>query len=103
MSRAHGRYFSAPVNPEDLRPISRGTVRRVVATFRPYRGKVAVVAVAIVITAVLGVVNPLLIKAVFDKALFGNPQGDCAGQPCPNMHNLYVFKYFVCELVWKNR
>lgn len=80
-----------PVPEEDRRPIPRSTVRRVIATFRPYRRKVNVVALAIVVTAGLGVVNPLLIKAVFDKALFGNPQGVCDGGPCPNMHNLYVY------------
>jgi ATP-binding cassette subfamily B protein len=60
------------------------------ATFRPYRAKVALVAVAIVITAGLGVINPLLIKAIFDNALFGNPPGDCAGAPCPQM-DLLIF------------
>jgi len=44
-------------------------VRRVVATFRPYRGKVGLVALTIAFTSGLGVANPLLIKAVFDNAL----------------------------------
>ncbi len=61
------------------------------ATFRPYRGKVNLVALAIIVTAGLGVVNPLLIKAVFDKALFGNPPGTCDGGPCPDMSNLYGY------------
>jgi ATP-binding cassette subfamily B protein len=91
MSRAHGRYFAAPVNPEDRRPISRTTVRRVIATFRPYRPQVTVVAIAIVVTSILGVFNPLLIKRVFDQALFGNPAGDCAGSACPNMPKLYLY------------
>jgi ATP-binding cassette subfamily B protein len=80
-----------PLPEEDHRPIPKKTVRRVVATFRPYRGKVNLVALAIVVTAGLGVVNPLLIKAVFDKALFGNPAGVCDGQPCPNMSNLFLY------------
>jgi ATP-binding cassette, subfamily B, bacterial len=75
---------------EDPRPINRATVRRVVATFRPYRRKVSVVGLMIVITAGLGVVNPLLIVQVFDKALFA-PSGDCAGQPCPNLPLLYTY------------
>jgi ATP-binding cassette subfamily B protein len=87
--RGHGHF--RPVPEEDQRPIQKKTVRRVVATFRPYRGKVTLVGVAIVVTSGLGVVNPLLIKAVFDKALFGNPPGQCADVPCPNMHNLYVY------------
>jgi ATP-binding cassette subfamily B protein len=80
-----------PHLPEDDRPIGKKTVRRVVSTFRPYRGKVAIVALAIAFTAGLGVVNPLLIKAVFDNALFGNPAGDCGGGSCPNLNNLYVY------------
>ena len=54
----------------DPRPISRKTVRRVVGSFRPYRGKVSLVGFLIVVTASLGVVNPLLIAVVFDQALF---------------------------------
>ncbi len=75
---------------EDKRPIRRGTVRRVVRTFKPYRGKVVLVALAIVATSGLGVVNPLLIKWIFDNALFGNPAGVCRGGACPSMHALYV-------------
>ncbi len=88
--RGHGRY-ARPYSEDDERPIQRKTVRRVVATFRPYRRQVNVVAVAIVITAALGVVNPLLIKEVFDKALIGNPPGVCGRVACPNMHNLYLY------------
>jgi ATP-binding cassette subfamily B protein len=88
--RGHGRYFR-PLSEEDKRPIPKKTVRRVIATFRPYRGKVNLVALAIIVTAGLGVVNPLLIKAVFDKALFGNPAGVCDGEACPNMSNLFLY------------
>src|SRR5215470_15034879 len=76
----HGRMFGmggAPVDQEP-RPISRATVRRVVTTFRPFRTKVTVVGLMIVVTAGLGVVNPLLIVRVFDQALFA-PNNDCAG------------------------
>ena len=62
---------------------SPGLVRRVAGLFRPYRGRVALVFVLIVITSVLGVVNPLLTKAVFDKALFP------PGQDGPNYTLLY--------------
>ena len=55
-------YHIGALPDEDAKPIDRKTVRRVVATFKPYKGKVAVVGVAIFITSVLGVVNPLLIK-----------------------------------------
>jgi ATP-binding cassette subfamily B protein len=75
---------------EEPRPIKKATVRRVVATFRPYRRKVTLVGLMIVITAGLGVVNPLLIVRVFDNALFGT-NNDCAGQPCPNLPLLYFY------------
>ncbi len=86
--RRHGR-FPAPLPDQDRRPIRKQTVRRVIATFRPYRGKVTLVGLAIVVTSGLGVVNPLLIKRIFDHALFGNPPGQCDGGSCPNLHTLY--------------
>jgi ATP-binding cassette, subfamily B, bacterial len=79
----------APIG-EDPRPLKPATVRRVVATFAPYRRKVTFVGLMIVITAGLGVVNPLLIVRVFDNALFGS-NNDCAGQPCPNLSLLYFY------------
>ena len=85
----HGRYMRAPAQ-EDDRPIRAKTVRRVIGTFRPYRRKVAWVGLAIVVTSGLGVVNPLLIKWIFDNGLFGNPPNHCAGQPCPQLHTVYV-------------
>jgi ATP-binding cassette, subfamily B, bacterial len=73
----------------DPRPISRKTVRRVIGSFRPYRGKVSLVGILIVITATLGVVNPLLIAVVFDKALF--PKSDTVPPHLlpPNMDLLF--------------
>jgi ATP-binding cassette subfamily B protein len=62
---------------------SPGLLRRVARLFRPYRARVAAVFVLIVVTSVLGVVNPLLTKAVFDKALFP------PGQSGPNYTLLY--------------
>ncbi|WP_404448150.1 ABC transporter ATP-binding protein/permease [Microbacterium marinum] len=47
--------------------------RRVVALFRPYRGRLAVTAALVVAGAALGVIPPLLVQRVFDDALF--PQG----------------------------
>jgi ATP-binding cassette, subfamily B, bacterial len=75
---------------EDPRPIKGATVRRVVATFKPYQGKVVFVGVLIVITAGLGVVNPLLIRWIFNEGLFGLPPRVCAGGPCPDMHVVFV-------------
>jgi len=90
----HFRMYGRPVPEELKRPISGTTVRRVIGIFRPYRRKVAVVGLAIVVSSGLGVVNPLLIRAVFDNALFG-PNGDCSGQPCPNLHLLFVYCGFM--------
>src|SRR6201992_44467 len=55
---------------------------RIVPLFRPYRLRVAAVIVLIVVTSSIGIINPLLIQAVFNKALFV-PGG-------PNLHLLYV-------------
>ena len=86
--------WAAPVAEEDKRPISRTTVRRVVAIFRPYRRQVAVVGAAIVVSSSLGVVNPLMIAKIFNDALFGPNTGPdvgmCSGQPCPNLHALWT-------------
>ncbi len=86
----HRSFFAVPT--EQSRPVDRATVRRVVDTFRPYKRKVWVVAILIVITAILGVANPLLIVKVFDNALFGSdPTGNCGGDSCPNLPLLYRY------------
>ncbi|HEX6230781.1 MAG TPA: ABC transporter ATP-binding protein [Actinomycetota bacterium] len=95
--RGHGRMFRVPAE-EDLRPIRKQTVRRVLGTFRPYRGKVALVGLAIVLTSGLGVVNPLLIKWIFDRALFGNPAGSCGAGGCPDLSALYVGVAFMVAI-----
>ena len=46
------------------------TGRRVVALFGPYRSRVALIALAIVISSALGIVVPFLTQAIFDRALF---------------------------------
>ena len=79
-----------PTSTEDERPVDRATVRRVIDTFRPYKRTVGLVAIAIALTAGLGVVNPLLIAKVFDNALFGT-DGSCGGAPCPNLPLLYRY------------
>ncbi|MFQ6030701.1 MAG: ABC transporter ATP-binding protein [Dehalococcoidia bacterium] len=43
---------------------------RIAAAFRPYLGRVVGVGLLILVTAGLGVVNPVLIRVVFDQALF---------------------------------
>jgi ATP-binding cassette, subfamily B, bacterial len=49
---------------------NRDTARRVVPLFRPYRAQVAAVVGLIVVTSTIGIINPLLIQVVFNKALF---------------------------------
>jgi ATP-binding cassette subfamily B protein len=54
-----------PVPPE-----RRGrTIRRIVAFFRPYRGQVTVVLVAILATSFIGLINPILLKLLIDDAI----------------------------------
>ena len=67
---------------ETLARADRGSARRIVPLFRPYRLQVAAVIVLIVVTSTIGIINPLLIQVVFNKALF--VQGG------PNLHLLYV-------------
>jgi ATP-binding cassette, subfamily B, bacterial len=64
------------VTPDAPAHAGRDTARRVVPLFRPYRTQVAVVVGLIVLTSTIGIVNPLLIQAVFNKALFvpGGPK-----------------------------
>ena len=52
------------------RTARQGLGRRIVSAFAPYWFKVSVVGVLILVTAGLGVVNPVLIRVVFDSALF---------------------------------
>jgi ATP-binding cassette subfamily B protein len=61
--------------------VNKQTVRRVARSFTPYRNRVLVVGLAIVVTSALGVVNPLLIKVIFDTALF-------CGAACPDLDRL---------------
>ena len=65
---------TAPVSP---------LVPRILAAFRPYTGRIVLVGLLIVVTAGLGVVNPVLIQVVFDNALFPQSGG-------PNMHLLWM-------------
>jgi ATP-binding cassette subfamily B protein len=49
---------------------NRGLLRRVLGLFRPYRRQVLGVGLLILLTAGLGVASPLLVREVFDQALF---------------------------------
>ena len=59
-------------------------MRREIDTFKPYKRTVALVAIAIVLTSGLGVINPLLIAEIFNNALFGEQgAGEVLLQPSP--------------------
>jgi ATP-binding cassette subfamily B protein len=60
----HPHRMVPPDTPE--RPARPGTFRRIARTFRPYRRQVTLVAVLILVTSGLGLVNPLMIKYVFN-------------------------------------
>ena len=58
-------------------------IPRIIRLFRPYGTRVTIVGVLILVTASLGVVNPILIKVVFDSALFPTVGG-------PDLNLLWV-------------
>jgi ATP-binding cassette, subfamily B, bacterial len=64
---------SDPDQPDRPHGDVRRLVPRVFGLFHQYRGRVAVLALLIIASSAIGVVNPLLTKSVFDDALF--PQG----------------------------
>ena len=66
-----GGHFRAPPAPTKPVPAERRgrTIRRIAAFFRPYRGQVAVVTGAILLTSVLGLINPILLKLLIDDAI----------------------------------
>jgi ATP-binding cassette, subfamily B, bacterial len=76
---------SSAADPPAQDPLARAeqsTARRVIPLFRPYQVRVALVGGLIVVTSAIGIINPFLIQAVFNKALFV-PGG-------PKLHLLYV-------------
>jgi ATP-binding cassette subfamily B protein len=59
-----------PEGPDKPQGDVRRLVPRVVRLFRPYRRRVSVLALLILLSSAIGVVNPLLTRNVFDNALF---------------------------------
>src|SRR5690606_14863389 len=47
-----------------------GLGRRVISLFRPYRGRIALTGILVVIGAGIAVVPPLIVQRIFDDALF---------------------------------
>ncbi len=66
------------------------TARRIAAFFRPYRGQVVVVLVAIIATSLIGLVNPYLLKLLIDDVIVGGRY---------ELLNLYVGLMIVLPIV----
>ena len=64
-------------------------LRRIARLFRAYRSKVAAVIGLILVTSLLGVVNPLLVKPLFDKGLYPTHGPRNVASP-PNLHLVYL-------------
>ncbi|MDQ4143788.1 MAG: ABC transporter ATP-binding protein/permease, partial [Actinomycetota bacterium] len=63
---------------EPDRKAKPGTMRRIVRTFRPYRRQVGLVGFLILLTAALGLINPLLIQVVFDRVIDPEASGSAS-------------------------
>ena len=57
-------------------PARPGTFRRIAQIFKPYRRRVGLVAFLILLTAGLGLINPLLIKSAFETLLSDGPKDE---------------------------
>ncbi len=81
--RAAARFLAPPgEDPTPVPPERRGqTMRRIAAFFRPYRLAVGLVLGTILLTSLLGLINPYLLKLLIDEAI---PQRDLG------LLNLYV-------------
>ncbi|MDL2335558.1 MAG: ABC transporter ATP-binding protein, partial [Chloroflexota bacterium] len=75
LPRRGGRFFGPPESGASHVPKERRgqTIRRIAGFFRPYRIAVAAVLTTIVLTSLLGLINPYLLKLLIDEAL---PQRD---------------------------
>jgi ATP-binding cassette, subfamily B, bacterial len=60
---------TAPLPESERRPVSTATVRRILRFFRPYLLRVVLTVVAIIAVAVIGLVNPFLLKLIIDEAI----------------------------------
>jgi ATP-binding cassette subfamily B protein len=65
-----GGYSAGP-----KRPISKETLRRVAASFRPYRAQVIWTAVAVLASAALGIMPPLFLQTIISQGLIAHDLG----------------------------
>jgi ATP-binding cassette subfamily B protein len=73
--RGGGGFFGGGSEPDlTRRPGTDGpTMRRIAGFFRPYRARLAFIAVLILVTVTIGVVNPILLKLVIDNLTSDEP------------------------------
>ena len=55
--------------------ITKGTVKRILVTARPYRRVLSAFLGLVLVDALLGAVNPLLLRAIIDKGILGHDRG----------------------------
>jgi ATP-binding cassette subfamily B protein len=68
MTRRGGFWGGGPEPDMTRRPGSEGrTLRRIAGFFKPYRGRLAFIAVLILLTVSIGVINPILLKLAIDN------------------------------------
>jgi len=60
-------FREVPSGADPPAHVGRDTAKRVFPLFRPYRPQVVFVVALIVVTSTVGIVNPLLIQAVFNR------------------------------------
>jgi ATP-binding cassette, subfamily B, bacterial len=73
--RGGGFWGGGPDPDLTRRPGSEGpTLRRIAGFFKPYRGRLAFIAVLILITVAIGVVNPILLGLAIDNLVPGGQQ-----------------------------
>ena len=77
--RANRLFPTTDIDPKTLQRPDSETVPRVARFFTPYKSRVAISIVAILITAALGLVNPLLLKLIIDDAI---PNVICSSSIC---------------------
>jgi len=85
-----GGHFDDADGPPVPRERRAHTIRRIAAFFRPYRLPVAFVLLTIIVTSLLGLINPYLLKLLIDEAL---PQRDFG------LLNLFVGLMIVVPIV----
>jgi ATP-binding cassette subfamily B protein len=57
------------IDPKALPRVERSTLRRIAGYLKPYRGRIALIALFLVSSALLSLLPPILVKRVIDRAL----------------------------------